>query len=173
MADTQYFIPVVVEVIPALSDHEPVLANLLELYAHDMSEYAELELGADGRFGYEYLSSYWKEEGRYPFLIKTRNNLAGFALARRLSPIDGIEPVMDMAEFFVIRGFRRLGVGTNAAFHIWKRFPGPWQIRVRDRNRPGTSFWAQSIEAFTGKPIVAEIVHIDGVRWKIFSFWVF
>jgi predicted acetyltransferase len=170
MADTQYYIPVVVEVVPASSDQAPVLANLFELYAHDMSEYVELELGADGRFGSEYLSAYWKDEGRYPFLIKARNSLAGFALVRRLSPVSGRGPLMDMAEFFVTRGFRRLGVGTKAACDIWKRFPGPWQIRVRDRNRPAAAFWAEAIEAFTGKPVPTESIPIDGVFWKVFSF---
>jgi predicted acetyltransferase len=124
MADSQYFVPVIVEVLPASSDQETVLANLLELYAHDFSEFMELELGADGRFGYKYLSSYWKEQGRHPFLIKVNGNLAGFMLVREGSQISGDEDVWDMAEFFVIRGLRRHGVGMKAAHDIWRRFLG-------------------------------------------------
>jgi hypothetical protein len=41
-----------IEVIPARPEQEPILANLLELYAHDFSEFRKLELGCDGRFGY-------------------------------------------------------------------------------------------------------------------------
>jgi hypothetical protein len=44
-----------VEIIPALEEQEPILANLLELYAHDFSEFIDLKLGADGRFGYKHL----------------------------------------------------------------------------------------------------------------------
>ncbi|HSE21540.1 MAG TPA: hypothetical protein VLB68_07760 [Pyrinomonadaceae bacterium] len=40
-----------IEVIPATSEQRPILANLFELYAHDFSEFYDLELGADGRFG--------------------------------------------------------------------------------------------------------------------------
>ena len=45
-----------IEVVPAKAEEEPVLANLLELYAHDFSEFFDLTIGADGRFGYEPLS---------------------------------------------------------------------------------------------------------------------
>jgi hypothetical protein len=42
--------PTQVEVMPAILEDQPVLANLLELYIHDFSEFLSLDLGADGRF---------------------------------------------------------------------------------------------------------------------------
>ena len=170
LADSQYFIPVLVEVIPASAEQEPILANLLELYAHDFSESMELELGPDGRFGYEPLSLYWKEAGRYPFLIKVSGRLAGFALVGTGSRISGAEDVRDMAEFFIIRGRRRLGVGTKAAQAIWRRFPGQWEVRVRDRNRAAKEFWAGAITAFIGKPIHPQAFEKEGDLWQVFSF---
>ncbi|MBN1663194.1 MAG: GNAT family N-acetyltransferase [Deltaproteobacteria bacterium] len=170
MADSQYFIPVLVDVLPASSEQQPVLANLLELYAHDFSEFMDLDLGADGRFGYDYLHLYWTETGRYPFLINVRGNLAGFALVRRGSSVSGAEQVMDMTEFFVARGFRRLGVGTKAAGHIFRIFPGLWQVRVRERNRPARAFWAQAVEDFTGKPASPANMQLNGELWQVFSF---
>ncbi len=66
----------------------PVLANLLELYAHDLSDTFGLELGPDGRFGYEKLPLYWSEpERRFPFLIRRGTHLAGFALVTQGSPV--------------------------------------------------------------------------------------
>ena len=47
---------------------ELVLANLLELYAHDFSEFHDLELGMDGRFGYSHLPLYWSELADTRFL---------------------------------------------------------------------------------------------------------
>jgi hypothetical protein len=41
-----------IELVPAERNHEPILANLLELYIHDFSEFHDSEIGADGRFGY-------------------------------------------------------------------------------------------------------------------------
>jgi predicted acetyltransferase len=113
-----------VEVIPAPPEQEPVLANMIELYAHDFSEFVDLKLGADGRFGYERLPLYWKEPGRHPFLIKAGGRLAGFVFVRRGSEISDDADVWDVAEFFILRGFRRLGVGTRAAHEVWRKFLG-------------------------------------------------
>ena len=74
-----------VELVPAALDQEPVFANLLELYAHDFSEFHNVELGADGRFGYKHLSLYWSEPDRRPFLIKADGKLAGLVLVKRKS----------------------------------------------------------------------------------------
>jgi hypothetical protein len=38
-----------IEVIPAAPEQAPILANLLELYAHDFSEFHDVVIGADGR----------------------------------------------------------------------------------------------------------------------------
>ena len=45
-----------IEVISATAAQAPILANLLELYAHDFSEFHDLNIGEDGRFGYRSLS---------------------------------------------------------------------------------------------------------------------
>jgi predicted acetyltransferase len=170
MSDSQYFKPVLVEIIPAPAEQEPVLANLLELYAHDFSEFVELEIGPDGRFGYQPLSLYWKEAGRYPFLIKASGNLAGFALVQEVSGFSSADPVRDMAEFFIIRGCRHLGIGQKAAQAIWRRFPGKWEIRVREENRGAKKFWPEAIAAFIGKTIQPTAFQKNGVLWQAFSF---
>jgi hypothetical protein len=41
-----------IELIPASAEQEPTVANLLELYAHDFSEFQDLEIEETGRFGY-------------------------------------------------------------------------------------------------------------------------
>jgi hypothetical protein len=50
-----------VAVEPALHRDATVVANLLELYSHDLSAAFSLDLGTDGRFGYEGLAQYWSE----------------------------------------------------------------------------------------------------------------
>jgi hypothetical protein len=66
-----------IEVDPALREHATILANLLELYAYDFSEFHSLDLGPNGRSGYKPLSLYykplslyWSEPNRHPFLIR-------------------------------------------------------------------------------------------------------
>jgi predicted acetyltransferase len=78
----------------------PLLANLLELYLHDLSvAFPAIQLGADGRFGYPWLPLYWSEpERRFPFLIREAGRVAGFALATRGSPASDDPTVFDVAE---------------------------------------------------------------------------
>lgn len=159
-----------VEIIPALPEQEPILANLLELYAHDFSEFIDLKLGSDGRFGYRQLPLYWRESNRYPFLITVNDDLAGFVFAQRGSQISGDEDIWDMAEFFIVRGHRRLGVGMKVAHEIWKKFPGAWEVRVSDQNQRAKRFWSRAIEEFLGEPIKPMAFEKDGKGWQVFSF---
>jgi hypothetical protein len=46
-----------VEIQPQQPGEAPVLANLFELYLHDMAEWFGFDLGADGRYGYKLTSS--------------------------------------------------------------------------------------------------------------------
>ena len=113
----------------------PLLSNLLELYLHDLSEAFPMEVGADGRFGYEPLALYWtQEERRFPFLIRSGSRVAGFALAARGSPATDDPADLDVAEFFVLRQHRRCGVGREAAFLLWNRLEGRWVVRVSEGN---------------------------------------
>jgi predicted acetyltransferase len=159
-----------VEVVPAGPEQEPILANLLELYAHDFSEFHDIELGADGRFGYEHLPLYWSEPGRHAFLVRMNSKLAGLVLVRSGSQISGNKTVWDMAEFFILRGCRRRGIGTAAAREVWRRFPGAWEVRVMRSNRPARDFWERAISAFIGEPSHSVYVEKDGRYWQLFSF---
>ena len=51
----------------------------------------------------------------------------------------------DMAEFFVMRKYRRGGVGTEAARGLFARFPGAWQVRQMRFNPQATVFWRRAI----------------------------
>jgi predicted acetyltransferase len=162
--------PVTVEIIPALPEQEPVLANLLELYAHDFSAFMDLELGADGRFGYQHLPLYWKESSRHPFLIKVNGHLAGFVLLHKGSQISGEEDIWDVTEFFIVRGYRRRRVGMQVAHELWTQFPGKWEVRVIDRNQKAKEFWARAIAEFLSQTIHPTPFKKNGEGWHVFSF---
>jgi predicted acetyltransferase len=160
-----------IEVVPATPEQEPVIANLLELYAHDFSEFADLKIGADGRFGYERLPLYWKESNRFPFLVRANGDLAGFVLVQQGSQISGEGQVWDIAEFFVLRGYRRHGVGVRVAHDVWRMFTGRWEVRVTDKNLVAQAFWKHAISEFTGMPPESALTEVVGKRWHVFSFF--
>ena len=151
------------EIIPASPDQQPILQNLLQLYAHDFSEFQTLELGPDGRFEYRDLPLYWSDPRRHPFLVKLDGKLAGFVLVNRPS-------AWDMAEFFIIRAHRKRGIGTEVAHQVWKRFPGQWEVRVMDSNQPALRFWERAILSYTSQPIQSIRVEKGDKLWHIFAF---
>lgn len=155
---------------PAAANESAVLANLLELYAYDFSEFHDVELGADGRFGYDKLPLYWTEPDRHPFLFRYRGKLAGFALVTKGPDMEDGERVWDMAEFFVLRRYRRRGTGAEATRQILSRLPGRWKIRVMESNKAGREFWARAIEIALGEAIAPVRVEMAGRDWHVFSF---
>jgi predicted acetyltransferase len=127
-----------VQVDIATVHDKPALRQLLELYAHDFSERNGADVGDDGRYGYPHLDAYWQEADRHPFLFRVDGRLAGFALVRSGAP-------HDMAEFFVLRKYRRGSVGTDAARTVFARFPGDWQTREQFENTGAIAFWRRAI----------------------------
>jgi len=127
-----------------------LLSNLLELYVYDLSEAFRIETGLDGRFGYPKLPLYWSEpEKRFPFLICTGGRTVGFALVTRGSPATDDPDVLDIAEFFILRRYRRSGLGRRAAALLWDRLPGRWIVRVSEGNRGAMPFWESTIRVYT------------------------
>lgn len=51
----------------------------------------------------------------------------------------------DIAEFFVMRKYRRHGVGAEAAVQLFARFPGDWTVRQQLSNPAATTFWRKAI----------------------------
>jgi len=162
-------LPPGIEVIRAGPEQEPVLANLLELNAHDFSGLLDLQMGPDGRFGYPALARYWHDEGRFPFLVWVEGRLAGFVLVSQGSRIRDDPRVWDMAEFFVLRRYRKRGIGAAVAREVWRRFPGEWEVRVLETNRPARAFWRATIGAFTDDGADTHTT-LDGKSWQVFSF---
>ncbi|HEX4445705.1 MAG TPA: GNAT family N-acetyltransferase [Polyangiaceae bacterium] len=135
---------------PASSHERALLQNLAQLYCYDFSEVLEMHVAEDGRFEDVNLAPYWVDEWRHPFLLRVEGKVAGFALIAGRSAITGQSGVFDMTEFFVLRRFRRHGVGRAAAVAAFERFRGPWEIRQREENPDATAFWRRTIDEYTG-----------------------
>ena len=156
---------------PATESDSALLANLLELYMHDLSEAFAIQLGSDGRFGYPRLASYWSEKAvRFPFLIRKQGKVVGFALAQRGSPMSDDPEVFDVAEFFVLRSERRSGVGARAAELLWDRLPGRWIVRVSEANLGGLPFWTRVVQNYAGDRATRTLRRGQPHGWHVFAF---
>jgi len=134
-----------VEIAIVRNEDAAALRNLFQLYAHDFSEQVPLEIGADGRFGVTVGDEWWTAPDHHPFFLRADGKLVGFALVRNGSRVTSDPSVKDVAEFFVVRGARRRGIGSHAAEALWSAFPGLWEVRVRIANSGGLAFWSRQL----------------------------
>ena len=146
----------------ATIDEASILHNLGELYVHDFSEITLTELNDAGRFDHDFWRECWSGE-RTPYLLRVDDHLAGFAIVARGSRLADDPAVHDLAEFFVVRRYRRQGVGTRAAAAIFGLRRGRWEVRERTGNAAARAFWRKAIGAYTNGEF-DEIVVADE-RW--------
>jgi predicted acetyltransferase len=140
-----------VELVAVSTADKPVLANLLELYLHDFSEFLPLELSADGTFGYRWLDSYFTASDREAYLITKGGQLAGFAMVR--CDVDGDVGAWSVSEFFIIRRHRRRGVSREAARQLFQRHPGTWTLSYLHQNAPAARFWPLVVNDLCDGPV--------------------
>jgi adenosylhomocysteine nucleosidase len=163
-------VPTEVTLEPVHRDRASVLHNLFELYVHDFSEQLALKIQASGRFELSPGDAWWTRDDHFPYLVHWRGELAGFALVRRGSRVTHARDVMDVAEFFVLRGARRKGVGIRAAHELFRAFPETWELRVRRTNLAALHFWSRAAESWTGAAVAASPVSIEGLEWHVLRF---
>jgi len=161
-------------------ESDPVLREVFQYYLHDMAEWFEVETGPDGSYVYD-TSAIW-EKGYGVYLAKVGKSVVGFALvgsARDWLSEGNIQSdiqsevlggAYDVHEFFVLRGFRRGGVGQRMAAHIWNEHPGEWLVRVLEANAPAVAFWRTAISGHARRVCKEENRLVNGRPWVFFRF---
>ncbi len=154
-------------------DRKEILRNLLEKYFYEFSQYDALDVNPLGLYGYGYLDEYWTKEGRWAFFLKADGKLAGFAMVID-HPEAGDEADYSMAEFFVMYKYRRCGLGRWAAYQLFDRFKGLWQLKRTPSNESSVIFWDKVVGGFTGGNFKlesrADIAYDDGTPADLFTF---
>ena len=120
------------------------MRRLVQLYIYDLvGERWGVE--ADGTYAPpRWHRRFWRRDGRHHFIVRVDGRPAGFALVREIAAADGT-PAREMSELFVLRTYRRRGVGTRVAQALFARFPGRWQLSVLAWNRAARPFWRRVI----------------------------
>ncbi len=152
-----------VEVRKATDSERPTIERLIQLYLYDMASEHPWPLEPDGRYAYDFLDRFWQ----HPYLLYADGDLAGFALVIRGCPITGRADCWFMAEFFVLRSYRRRGLGAEAARQAFGRHPGPWHVAVLQSNQPALAFWSRVLSVY--HPIVTP-TPFDGDDWLVHEF---
>jgi predicted acetyltransferase len=140
-----------------------LLQNLLQYYVHDMAQWFAVDTQPDGSYFYD-TSLLWEKYDVY--LVKAGDSIAGFAMVGLAADIAG----SDMHEFFVIRRFRRTGIGAGMAEKLFALHPGEWLIRVLDDNAPAVPFWRATVAGYSSGAGTEELRIVNGRSWRYFRF---
>jgi predicted acetyltransferase len=143
-------------------DSEIVLRNLFEHYLQDMAEWFEVAAGYD-------TSLVW-QQGYQAYLAKVDDSMAGFALVGSAAEWLGDIGAHDIHEFFVLRSFRRSGVGQRMAARVWDEQPGEWLVRVLEANAPAVGFWRTAISKYSRGLYHEEGRVVKERSWRFFRF---
>jgi predicted acetyltransferase len=160
---------VAIELEPIRADELPVLRNLWELYVHDFAEFAPRDPGPDGRFESEESFAARAAAPLELLWIRSDGRAVGFVFIRPCSYLTGDRAVSDVAQFFVLRGHRRTGVGLAAAALTFARRAGRWEVRELAANVPAQRFWRRAITA-AGHAFTEREWEKDGMRGVVQAF---
>lgn len=127
-------------------EEREILARLIELYEYDFSEYEDRDVNKLGLYGYEYLDYYWTEKRRFPYFIKVDGRLAGFAMVCDYCYVSKEKDTLFLSEFFVMKKYRRKGIGFEAAKIVFEKHPGKWELTMHPKNKPSLQFWKHVVE---------------------------
>ena len=126
---------------PVTIDEREILANLLEKYNYEFSQWNQCDVNPLGLYGYKYLDCYWLEDHRWAYFILADGKLAGFVMINDHPETSGREIDFSLAEFFVMQKYRRAGVGGFAAKTVFDLHRGRWQLKYHPRNTGSAAFW--------------------------------
>ncbi len=107
-------------------------------------------LGEVGHREPDQIMRWFGDPNAFPLIILKAAEPVGFAMVARAVPSTA-KPRIDyrMAEFFIARTRRRLGIGQTAVQLILSRFAGRWEITEYLRNAGAVSFWRRVVATYT------------------------
>jgi len=109
-------------------------------------------LGEVGHREPDQIAGWFGDRNAIPLLILQSDEPAGFAMVARTPGVAAARQGVEyrMAEFFILRAMRRLGIGRTAVQLILNRFAGRWEITEHLRNPAAVNFWRRVVAAYTG-----------------------
>jgi predicted acetyltransferase len=153
-----------IELVEVAEADRSVLENLAQLYQYDFSEFDGGDTDSAGRFGFVDFDRLFARPVHRAYLIRVGGQLAGFATAYRGEAFrDPNVQLWWMDEFFVMRRYRRAGVGEHVAGQIFDRLGGTWEVGQIAANEGARAFWRRVIGRYTSGDF--EEFELDDDRW--------
>ncbi|CAG0927391.1 hypothetical protein TFLX_00430 [Thermoflexales bacterium] len=154
-----------IDLVRAALPHRALLRQLYELYCHDFSAMTQADLGEDGYWTGDDFLDPWPDD-LHIYLIRVDQQWAGFAWIAFGSYADpqSASAGFLMDEFFVLRKYRRRGVGEWAAAWLFNHYPGQWEVGEIPENAEAQRFWRTIIDRYTDGQY--REVNVNNERWQ-------
>jgi predicted acetyltransferase len=152
---------VLVSVDPSTSEEDQILRDLWQLYMRDLADFRDSVVQVAGRYRDDRLRTYLAYDEHWPFLIRSKGEIAGFALVRKSKPATYV-----IGEFFIKPEFRHVGIGRESASRILQKFRGNWEIPFQKENSRAAKFWRELIAELGYEAIETKL---QGDVWLSFS----
>ena len=123
-----------------------------------------------GYYGYSYLDYYWTEEKRFAYFIMVDQKIAGFVLVCDYCEATKEADALSIAEFFVMKNFRRQGIGRRAAEITFDLFPGTWEVHQYLENKESLLFWENVIGRYTSGTFEKKIMNTEDGEQQVMLF---
>lgn len=141
------------ELISAANSDYDIVQNMSRYYIYDLSEYTGWSCSLDGQYaGCDEFFEDWYTGRNHPYIIKVDGEFAGFAGVK----YDACNDEYEIQEFFILRKFRRQGVGGIIASMLFDLYHGNWIVQQLAVNTPAINFWQVMINAYTKGEFVNE-----------------
>ena len=134
------------QVRPAVAEDRLPIQRMLELYQHDLSDIWDQDLDIHGEYGYS-LDRFWSNKDCRAYVATVADRYAGFALVDRAAKVNSDAYWMD--QFFVLKKYRRGGVGGHLARRVFASLPGRWEVGQMPENYAAQAFWRSVVASCT------------------------
>jgi len=138
-----------IQIEPVMPEQKDIFAQLMNLYDYDFTEYTNADIKESGYY-YENVDGFLLNDKLRCYFIRVDGILAGFVIIG-----DGgymyleDESAHNIDEFFVMRKYRRSGVGRFAAESAFNMHKGKWEVCQMPNNTPARKFWKTVIAGYT------------------------
>jgi len=131
-------------------EEKEILANLLEKYNYEFSQYDNRDVNKLGLYGHQYLDCYWwEDENGWAYFIEVDSKLAGFIMINDYCEVADRKTDFVISEFFVMYKYRRMGIGKKALFMALDLHRGTWHLKRHTKNENAVHFWNNAINEYT------------------------
>lgn len=162
-----------IKLIPAVTNDLEIIKNLARFYAYDISEFYGDEPGwemeDDGLYGVGIdFDQYFNTLDCFPFIIRYKNEIAGFAIIDKKGSSNSID--FNMAQFFILRTYKGKHIGKYSAHYCFNKFPGTWEIMVMPGNESAYQFWKSIIRDYTNNNFIEYTKILSHGERNLFKF---